>query len=209
MRKLAILTFQTLDGVIQAPMSPDEDRSGGFSQGGWAAPFWEDVMGLVSREAMSDPYDMLFGRKTYDAFASHWPNVRNDPVADMMNAARKYVVSSGSPELPWHRSELVSGDILPEITALKQQDGALLQVHGSAGLIKTLLAHDLIDEYRIWTFPVMVGPGKRLFEAGVNPHELSLEREQATSKGVVMTIYRRRQPITAIAELGERTEKND
>ncbi len=190
MRELAVLTFQTLDGVVQAPMMPDEDRSGGFAQGGWAAPFWVDVMAQVGREAMSEPYDILFGRKTYDAFAAHWPNLQNDPAADMMNAARKYVVSRGSRELSWVNSVLVSGDIPVEIEALKKQDGPLLQVHGSANLIQTLLAQDLIDEYRLWTFPVIAGSGKRFIEAGSPPNTLTIKKAETLSNGVAMTIYR-------------------
>lgn len=191
MRKLAILTFQTLDGVMQAPMMPDEDRSGGFDQGGWAAPYFEHVMAQVGREAMADPYDMLFGRKTYDMFAGHWPKVENDPAADKMNAARKYIVSGGSPNLSWSNSQLVSGDIPAELTALKRQDGPLLQVHGSAQLIQTLMAHDLIDEFRLWTFPVIVGSGKRLFETGAAPQDLQLTKSEQGQNGVVMTLYTR------------------
>lgn len=191
MRELAILTFQTLDGVMQAPVMPEDDRSGDFDRGGWAAPFWEEVMAQVGREAMAVPYDMLFGRRTYDAFAGYWPNVEANPAADMMNAARKYVVSGGSPDLSWNNSHLISGDIVAEIAALKQQDGPLLQVHGSARLLQTLLAHDLIDEFRLWNFPVIVGSGKRLFEAGAPPRRLKLVKSEQSPNGVVMTIYRR------------------
>ncbi|MEO0384593.1 MAG: dihydrofolate reductase family protein [Pseudomonadota bacterium] len=191
MRDLAILTFQTLDGVMQAPMTPDEDRTGGFDQGGWAAPYFEQVMAQVGREAMAKPYDMLFGRKTYDMFAGHWPNVESDPAADRMNAARKYVVSGGSPNLSWNNSHLVSGDVPAELAALKRQDGPLLQVHGSAQLIQTLMAHDLINEFRLWTFPVIVGSGKRLFESGAAPGEFQLKKSEQGQNGVVMTLYAR------------------
>lgn len=111
MRELAILTFMTLDGVMQAPSMPDEDRSGGFEHGGWARPYWDEVMAQVEREAMAAPYDMLFGRHTYDLFAGHWPNVDGDPVADMMNAARKYVVTSAATDLKWNNSRPISGDV--------------------------------------------------------------------------------------------------
>ncbi|MEX3007313.1 dihydrofolate reductase family protein [Hoeflea sp. TYP-13] len=191
MRELAILTFLTLDGVMQAPSMPEEDRSGDFDRGGWAAPYWDEVMAQVGREAMSTPYDMLFGRKTYELFAGHWPRVDNDPAADVMNAARKYVVSGGTPDLSWNNSHLVSGDIPAEIAALKQQDGPLLQVHGSAQLLQTLLAHDLVDEFRLWNFPVIAGSGKRLFEAGAAPNRLALVKSGQSPNGVVMTIYRR------------------
>lgn len=191
MRKLAILTFQTLDGVMQAPMMPDEDRSGGFDQGGWAAPYFDEVMAQVGREAMAEPYDMLFGRKTYDMFAGHWPNVESDPAADRMNAARKYVVSNGSPDLSWNNSHHVRGDVPAELAALKQQDGPLLQVHGSADLIQTLLAHDLVDVFRLWSFPVIVGSGKRLFETNAAPLPLKLTKSESLANGVVMMHYER------------------
>lgn len=191
MRKLAILEFQTLDGVMQAPGMPEEDRSGGFERGGWAAPYWEQVMAQVGREAMAAPYDMLFGRKTYDAFAAHWPDVEGDKAAEIMNAARKYVVSGGSPDLSWNNSHLVRGDVPAEIAAMKQQDGPLLQVHGSAQLLRTLLEHDLVDEFRLWTFPVIVGAGKRLFETGATPLRLKLTKTEPCPNGVVMTIYTR------------------
>ena len=191
MRELALLTFVTLDGVMQAPSMPDEDRSGGFDRGGWAAPYWEGVMEQVRREAMASPYDMLFGRKTYDLFAGHWPAVENDPTANMMNAARKYVVSTTRRDLPWGNSHLITGDVPRKIAALKEQDGPLLQVHGSAHLIRTLLAHDLVDEIRLWTFPVIVGTGKRLFDAGCQPMALALTKSEPGANGVVMGIYRR------------------
>lgn len=187
MRELAILTFLTLDGVMQL----QEDGSGDFDRGGWAAPFWEEVMAQVGREAMSLPYDMLFGRKTYDAFAAHWPNVEGDPAADMMNAARKYVVSGGLPDLSWNNSHLISGDIPAEVAALKQQEGPLLQVHGSRHLLQTLLTHDLVDEFRLWIFPVIVGSGKRLFDTDAAPNRLKLVKSEHTPNGVVMTIFRK------------------
>ena len=190
-RELAILMFQSIDGVVQSPSMPDEDPSGGFQHGGWAAPFWSGVMDHVGREAMSQPYDIVFGRKTYDAFASLWPNVQDEPAADMMNAARKYVASRGTPKLDWANAKLLSGDIASAIRALKEEDGPLLQVHGSADLIQTLLAHDLIDEYRIWTFPVFLGSGKRLVEDTREQLHMSLARFEALANGVSMSIYRR------------------
>lgn len=199
MRDLAILMFQTLDAVVEAPVIPDEARAGAFSPAGWASAYWQDVMAHVGREAMSVPYDMLFGRKTYDAFAAFWPNVRDDPAADRMNAARKYVVSGGSPVLSWNNSHLVTGDIPAEIGRLKQREGPLLQMHGSARLLQTLIAHDLVDEFRLWTFPVLVGSGQRLFEAGGPSRRLALVKSEAVSNGVVMTVYRRAErpgPVT-------------
>ncbi|WP_305988390.1 dihydrofolate reductase family protein [Roseibium sp. MMSF_3544] len=191
MRDLAILTFVTLDGVMQAPSMPDEDRSRSFDLGGWAAPFWEGVMEQVQREAMAMPYDMLFGRKTYDLFAGHWPDTDDDPIADMMTAARKYVVTSSTSGLTWNNSQAVSGDLTREIAKLKHEDGPLLQVHGSWQLIQFLLAEGLIDEFRIWTFPVVLGSGKRLFESGARPLKLKLQKSEALADGTVMSLFKR------------------
>ena len=193
MRELATLSFVTLDGVMQSPTSPEEDPSGGFAAGGWGAPYWEDVMPRVYEEAMSEPYDLLFGRKTYDVFASHWPNVGgNDPVAARLNGGRKYVATRSSTHpLPWSESTRITGDVAAEVARLKADDGPLIQVHGSVELIQTLMEHDLIDEYRLWTFPVVVGSGKRLFGDGSVPGDLSLVRSGSTGSGVVMSVYRR------------------
>lgn len=186
-RELAILTFQTLDGVMQAPKLPDEDPSGGFTQGGWADPHWEGVMEQVGREAMATPYDLLLGRKTYQLFA---PSFAPAGDANPMNSARKYVATSSLTKLDWNNSVILSGDIAQEVARLKDQEGPLLQVHGSWQLIQTLLAEDLIDEFRIWTFPVFVSGGKRLFDEGVVRRELQLVKADTTSTGVTMSIYR-------------------
>ncbi|MFN3252815.1 dihydrofolate reductase family protein [Roseibium album] len=191
MRNIAILTFITLDGVMQAPSKPDEDRSGNFERGGWATPYWNGVMEQVQKEAMSEPYDMLFGRKTYDLFAGHWPDAAGDPVADMMNAASKYVVTSRPDNLSWKYSHAISGDIARKISDLKLEDGPILQIHGSWELIQFLLANDLIDEFRLWTFPVVAGSGKRLFEKPAKPETLKLAKSEPCANGVVMSIYRR------------------
>lgn len=191
MRELAILTFLSLDGVMQGPTSPEEDPSGGFSQGGWAQSCWDGVMEQVGREAMAEPYDMLFGRKTYDMFASHWPEADpEDPTAARMNGAAKYVASSTLTNPSWQNTTVLPGDVAKQVAALKQEDGPLLQVHGSGHLIQTLLKHDLIDEFRLWTFPVVVGSGKRLFENGARPSSLTLKKSEATGNGAVMAIYR-------------------
>ena len=194
MRELAILSFVTLDGVMQSPTSPEEDPSGGFAAGGWGAPYWAEVMPQVYSEAMSAPYDLLFGRRTYDVFASHWPSVNaaEDPVAARLNGGRKYVVTrSEDHPLPWGPSTRITGDVVGGIRELKAGEGPLIQVHGSSELIQTLLAHDLIDEFRLWTFPVVVGGGKRLFADGVVPGSLRLVRTGSTGNGVVMSVYRR------------------
>lgn len=185
MRELAILTFQTLDGVMQAPKMPEEDRSGGFDGGGWADPYWNEVMELVGKEAMAEPYDVLFGRNTYDVFAAHATD--DHP----MHNFNKIVATSKPDTLGWNNSTAITGDIAAEVARLKDQDGPLLQVHGSCELIQTLLSHNLVDELRLWTFPVVVGSGKRLFGEGTIPAELKLSKTDSTSNGVIMGIYRR------------------
>ncbi len=193
MRELAILTFQSLDGVMQSPTSPEEDPSNGFAQGGWARPYWTEVMEQVVEEAMVEPYDILLGRTTYDMFAASWPNRTDDnPTSRMMNSAKKLCVTSSlTNKIEWNNSERVTGDVVARISELKTQDGPLLQVHGSHGLIQTLLAHDLIDEFRLWTFPVLLGPGKRLFGDGATPDNIKLVKTRSTPHGVIMAIYRR------------------
>jgi dihydrofolate reductase len=190
MRKLATLTFQTLDGVMQAPSVPEEDISGGFTQGGWANECWGEVMEQVGREAMAEPYDLLLGRTTYEIFASSFANsVSDNPTAEKLNNARKYVVTTRLKALSWQNSERITGDIVAEISRLKEQDGPLLQVHGSWQLIQTLLSNGLIDEFRLWTFPVIVGAGKRLFADGAIPINLKLTKFESCPSGAFMNFY--------------------
>lgn len=191
MRNLAILTFLTLDGAMQGPSGPDEDPSGEFTQGGWARKCWDDVMEQVRQEAMADPYDLLLGRNTYETFAAHFPHGGGDnPVAKKLNNATKYVVTSTLGALEWRNSKCIRGNIAAEVSRLKKQDGRLLQVHGSWQLIQTLLSEGLIDEYRLWTFPVVVGSGKRLFDKGSVPTALQLIKSGTCASGAVMGIYR-------------------
>ncbi len=191
MRKLAIITFVTADGVMQAPMSPAEDTSGGFDLGGWAAPYAEAVMENVQKHAMPAPYDMLFGRKTYDLFAGHWPKQSaTSPVTTMMNAARKYVVTSDPKGLDWENFLALTGCAAKEVKKLKCKQGPLIQVHGSGELIQALFANGLVDELRLWVFPTVLGRGKKLFEPGTAPQTLELEANEPLSNGVIRAVYR-------------------
>jgi len=193
MRKLTILIFQSLDGVMQAPSVPEEDFSGGFTQGGWANKCWDDVMEQVGREAMNEPYDLLLGRTTYEIFASNFVNSgNNNPTAIKLNNAKKYVVTSSVNELQWQNSVRITGDIAAEVSQLKKASGPLLQVHGSWQLIQLLLSHQLIDELRLWTFPVVVGAGKRLFADGTVPTHYKLTKFDTCPSGAFMSFY---QPI--------------
>ncbi len=190
MRKLATLTFVTVDGVMQSPGAPEEDPSDGFALGGWAAPYWEGAMPHVMRTAMSQTYDIVFGRKTYDIFAGHWPDAPKSDVGDMLNTTRKLVVTSSGSTLSWQNTQAVSGDLVREISALKSTKGPLLQVHGSQQLIQALHAAGLIDEYRLWVFPVVLGSGKKLFERTEASRNLRLHRCEALENGVVNQVYR-------------------
>jgi len=191
-RELAILTFVTLDGVMQVPAQPEEDLSGGFTHGGWAWPYWDEVMAQVKEEAMAEPYDLLLGRKTYELFAPHFSNIGDDDgEAALLNNATKYVATNSLNNLDWNNSFPITGDVAAGVARLKSEEGPLVQVHGSWQLIQTLLANDLIDEVRLWTFPVIVGSGKRLFGQYPARQDLTLVRSGTTSNGVVMGIYRR------------------
>ena len=169
MRKLIVSTFLTLDGVMQAPGGPEEDDSGGFAHGGWSVNYWDDRMGEVMGAAMSVPFDLVLGRRTYDIFAAYWPHASEEQGAKPLNDATKHVASRSRPTLEWRNSVLIEGDAAEGVAALKQQDGPELQVHGSGNLVQTLLRHGLVDEYRLWVFPLVIGSGKRLFADGTVP----------------------------------------
>lgn len=190
MRKLAVNTFISLDGVMQAPGGPQEDPTGGFTHGGWSFNYWDDVMGQVMDAAMATPYDLLLGRKTYEIFAAHWPYSTEEPAASSLNAAHKYVVSRTLDQAAWGPSTLIH-DVPAEVAKLKAQDGVEIQVHGSSDLLQTLLKHDLVDELRVWTFPVLLGGGKRLFGDGIAPGNLKLASSTVSTTGVVIATYQR------------------
>jgi dihydrofolate reductase len=189
MRRLIVQTFLTLDGVMQAPGGPGEDDDGGFTQGGWSVTYWDDQMGEVIGEATSRPFAMVLGRKSYDILSSYWPTAPEEAGGKVFNDATKYVASRGRPTLEWSNSVLIEGDAGEGLAALKKEDGPELQVHGSANLIQTLLRNNLVDEYRLWIFPVVIGSGKRLFADGTIPSGLRLVDSQVSTTGVVMNRY--------------------
>jgi dihydrofolate reductase len=189
MRKLLVTTFLTLDGVMQAPGGPEEDPSDGFAHGGWSVNYWDDVMGQVMTEATSKPFAMVLGRRTYDIMAAYWPHAPEEEGAKTFNEATKYVASRGRPKLEWSNSVLLEGDTADAIAALRQDDGPELQVHGSPNLIQTLLRHNLVDHFRLMVFPVVVGPGKRLFGEGTTPSALRLLDGKVSPSGVVLGTY--------------------
>jgi dihydrofolate reductase len=188
--KLVVGTFVTQDGVMQAPGGPEEDRSGGFAHGGWIVPFFDTMMGQVMTEWIRRADALLLGRKTYEIFAAHWPHVTgDDPIATKFNSVRKHVASRTLERLDWQNSTLIKGDIVARIVDLKREPGNELQVHGSGDLVQTLLRHHLVDEFRVWIFPVVLGTGKRLFASGTVPTRLKLSETRASSTGVVLHVY--------------------
>jgi dihydrofolate reductase len=188
MRKLVAVAQMTLDGVMQAPGGPEEDPTGGFEIGGWSVGYFDDVLGEQIGKAMASPFDLLLGRKTYEIFAAHWP-YDEGPIADRMNAAVKHVASRTLERVDWANARLIEGDVAAAVPKLKEEDGPDLQVVGSTDLLQTLLAHGLIDEYRLWIFPVVAGSGKRLFGGGANPAGLRLASSMTSTSGVIVATY--------------------
>jgi dihydrofolate reductase len=192
MRKLVVGTFLTVDGVMQAPGGPDEDRDGGFAHGGWSFNYWDDVMGQLIVEWTLRAGALLLGRKTYEIFAAHWPHVGDDdPVAAKLNNVPKYVASGTLDNVTWNNSTLIQGDVAEAVAELKRETGAEIQVSGSGELIQELIEHDLVDEYRLWVFPVLIGAGKRLFARGTIPAALKLVDTKLSSTGVAIHTYER------------------
>ena len=196
MRKIITTTFLTMDGVMQAPGGPKEDTSGGFTQGGWSANYWDDTMGQIMGGFMNIPFELLLGKKTYDIFAAFWPNTDQDPsVAKPFNATKKYVASHAPAKLSWENSTLITGDVAAEIKKLKAMNSPDLWVHGSGNLIQTLLKNNLIDRMHIWTFPVTVGGGKRLFAEGTKPQGFKLIDSKVAKTGVIIGTYEPAGPL--------------
>lgn len=193
MRKLVAGTFLTLDGVMQAPGGPDEDREGGFEHGGWLVPYFDETFLEIMNEWTIRAGAFLLGRKTYEIFASSWPNATDpaDESATALNTRPKFVASRTLDHVAWNNSHLLEGDVVEEVRKLKAGEGAEIQVHGSGDLLQTLLKHGLVDELRIWWFPVVVGSGKRLFGGGAAPASFRLADTQFNTTGAVLHVYER------------------
>ncbi|SFF01799.1 dihydrofolate reductase family protein [Blastococcus tunisiensis] len=192
MRPLVVTTFVTLDGVMQAPGGPGEDPSRGFSYEGWLVPHFDEVLGEQMNAWFAGAQDFLLGRGTYDIFYASWPKmISDDPVSQGLNFAKKYVASRTRASVEWETAELLEGDVGDAVRALTAEDGGELQVHGSAGLIQTLLREDLVDELRVVVFPVTLGEGKRLFGEGTVPRTWRLSDHKVSPNGVLMTTYQR------------------
>jgi dihydrofolate reductase len=190
MRKIITTTFVTMDGVMQAPGGPGEDTSGGFKYGGWqlGGNYGDEVAGKVLNDFMATPFELLLGKHTYQIFASYWPTDKVAPhIAKPFNSTKKYVVAHKPFELSWNNSMLITGDVVSEIRKLKNTNAPDLWVHGSGNLIQTLLSHNLIDRMHIWTFPLTIGIGKKLFAEGTQPVRFKSVDTKITSTGVIIT----------------------
>ncbi len=197
--RLTLHTFLTLDGVLQAPGGPEEDRDGGFAHGGWSFPYGDQDFGVAVSGWFDHASAFLLGRRTYQIFTTHWPRVTDpaDPIASKLNTLPKYVASTTLTSADWHNSTLIggSGDLAAEVAKLKEQPGDELQVHGSGALAHTLIEHDLVDEYRLLYFPVHLGTGKKLFRDGATAGALRLVGASTTGTGVVIAIYQPAGPV--------------
>ncbi len=192
MRRIVVASFTSLDGVMQAPGGPQEDPTGGFKLGGWTASYFDETLGASIGEIFSRPFDLLLGRKTYDIFAAHWPYVTDptDPIAGTFNRITKYVASCSNPKLSWQNSRLLDGDVVAALKMLKSEDGPDLLVQGSSILLQTLWKNELVDEFSLLIFPVLLGKGKRLFGDETVPTGLKLVQSQSYPTGVIVTRYK-------------------
>jgi dihydrofolate reductase len=202
MRKIVVSAFVSLDGVMQAPGGPQEDTAGGFDQGGWTVNLFDETLGASLGGVFATPFDLLLGRKTYDIFAAHWPRLASDTppagidegevaMARTFDGATKYVATHRPETLAWRNSEALGGDVVARLRQLKDTKGPILLVQGSSTLIQTLLADDLIDEFRLFIFPLVLGRGKRLFGKGTVPAAFQLVESSASPSGVLVTTFKR------------------
>jgi dihydrofolate reductase len=191
MSRVVVFESLTLDGVMQAPGRPDEDRRGGFEHGGWAQPYADPVMGSVAAEGMANTEALLFGRRTYEDFHAFWPHQTDNPFTEVLDNTRKYVASTTLEEpLPWKNSTLLEGDAAQAVAGLKEQPGKDIVVLGSGELVQTLMRGDLVDEYVLQVHPLILGTGRRLFADGVPSVALRLVDTKPTTTGVVIATYR-------------------
>lgn len=191
MRKLVVIEFLSLDGVMQAPGSTEEDTEGGFKHGGWQRPYFDDVMGAAANEGMANTDAHLFGRKTYQGMAALWPTApKDDPFAQHLNRTKKYVASRTLQRVEWENSTLLTGDVVKEVAKLKQQPGKDISVLGSGNLVQTLIANDLVDEYSLTVTPIVLGGGKRLFADDGQMRKLRLVDSKPTTTGCWMLTYK-------------------
>ncbi|HRO31226.1 MULTISPECIES: dihydrofolate reductase family protein [Micrococcaceae] len=195
MRKLISSTFVSLDGVMQAPGGPDEDRTGGFTLGGWTAPLFDESMGSWMDRTFATQFDLLLGRRTYEIFAAYWPHHTDSLVGEAFSRAHKYVASHRLHHPAWEHTTVLSGNVPEQVAALKDQDGPDLLLQGSGNLIQSLLTAGLIDEFRVLVFPLLLGPGKRLFAEGTIPAGLRLTEHEVSQSGVVMATYALAGPV--------------
>lgn len=202
MRKIRTATFVSLDGVMQAPGGPDEDTTGGFAFGGWVWPFFDDEAGGLMGEAMGEDYDLLLGRRTYEIFAAWWPHM-DDPLARTFNAINKYVAAGPETPMTWAHSHRLEGALAEAVRALKATEGRDLLIQGSSEVIHTLLAHDLIDQLTLLTFPIILGSGKRVFDSGSRPRAWSLTKMRQNGSGVVAQTYDRTDQPPPTGAFGE------
>jgi len=195
MRKLIAITQLSLDGVMQAPGGPDEDRQSGFAHGGWAMLSEDDAVQKAVEKLMAGKFELLLGRRTYDIFAGYWPQHGDNFIGKAFNKAVKYVATRKLDKLDWHESIRIGGKVADAVRKLKATKGPPLHVWGSSALLQTLIAADLIDEYQFWTVPVVLGYGKRLFEPGTSPRKLKFVDGTIGSGGVVVATYRPDGPL--------------
>ena len=190
MRRLAVIEFVTLDGVMQGLGSPDEDRDGGFEYGGWGAPYGDEVLGKAAAEGLAATTAYLFGRKTYEKMAAHWPHQPDDdPIAAHLNATPKYVVTRTLTRLDWAGSHVLDGDVVDSVSELKAEGDGTIAVLGSGVLVQTLIEHDLVDDYRLFVHPLVLGTGKRLFRQTARPLPMRLVECTPTTTGVLLLRY--------------------
>jgi dihydrofolate reductase len=195
MRKIIAITHVTLDGIMQSPGGPEEDPRGGFTHGGWIMPFQHEAVSETLGGIMSGEFDLLLGRRTYEIFAAYWPHAGDNPIGKAFNQATKFVVTHSLDRFDWVNTQRIGGDVVDEIRRLKAADGPELHIWGSSVLLQALIAAELVDEFRVWVYPLVLGTGKRLFEPGVPPRGLTLVQSRKASNGVLLNTYRPAGPL--------------